>query len=348
MTASMGLMLTRRAFLTSGAATFAAAACARGRPSTRKERGLDSAVLAQALNHVATEGKDLHSLLILRDDQLVSETYWPPYERNKKHALNSCTKPVVSALTGIASDDGALREDDAVLRYFPDEAPANPDDAKKAITIKHLLTMSSGISWPQHGPDNISDQMGRSPDWVKFILDRPMAAAPGTVTNYSNGDSHLLSAIIGKVTQSTALDFARERLFGPLGISDVRWDSDPQGRSIGSAALQLRPLDMTKLGRLYLASGAWNGRRILSADWVQKSFTAHTQMPTAGGAADYGYYWWLYPQRKLFEAWGGAGQRIGVFPELGVVVVMTGAIGDDVPRSPFVAKLYDYVLQATE
>jgi CubicO group peptidase (beta-lactamase class C family) len=340
--------LTRRALLTSAASSFAAAACARGRSSTPPERGIEPGVLAQAARFVATENKELHSLLIVRNGQIVSETYWPPYERNQKHVLNSCTKAVVSALIGIASDDGVLRESDALLGYFADQTPANLDDAKKAITIKHLLTMSSGISWPQYGPDNISDKMGRSPVWVKFILDRPMAAAPGTVTNYSNGDSHLLSAIIGKVTRSTALEFGRERLFRPLGISDVHWESDPQGRSIGSAALYMKPLDMTKLGGLYLANGVWNGQRILSVDWVKKSLTAQTQMPTKGGAAGYGYYWWLYPERKLFEAWGGAGQRIGIFPELAVVVVMTAAIGDDFPRSPFAAKLYDYALQATK
>ncbi len=309
---------------------------------------MDSAVLAQGLAYVGSAGKELHSLLVVRDGQLLSETYWPPYERNQKHVLNSCTKAFVSALTGIASDGGLLREDDAVLKYFPEETPRNLDDAKKAITIKHLLTMSSGISWPQSGPDNVSDQMGKSRDWVKFILDRPMAAAPGAVTNYSNGDSHLLSAIIGKVTGFPALEFAHKRLFGPLGIDDVRWDADPQGRSIGSAALYMRPVDMTKLGLLYLASGAWNGQRVLSADWVRKSFTAHTKMPARGGAADYGYYFWLYPERKLFEAWGGAGQRIGMFPELGVAVVMTASIGDDIPRSAFAGTIYDYVLQATK
>ena len=231
---------------------------------------MDPGALDQAEKFVATEGKELHSLLIVRNGHLVSETYWPPYERTQKHILNSCTKTVVSALVGIATDDGLLRKDDKVLGYFPELAPANRDDAKEAITIKHLLTMSSGISWPQYGPDNVSDKMGKSPDWVKFILDRPIAAAPGTVTNYSNGDSHLLSAIIGKVTRSTALDFGRERLFDPLGVSDIRWDSDLQGRSIGSAALYMKPIDMTKLGRLYLASGVWNGQRILSADWVKK------------------------------------------------------------------------------
>jgi CubicO group peptidase (beta-lactamase class C family) len=96
----------------------------------------------------------------------------------------------------------------------------------------------------------------------------------------------------------------------------------------------MRPVDMTKLGLLYLASGAWNGQRVLSADWVRKSFTAHTKMPARGGAADYGYYFWLYPERKLFEAWGGAGQRIGMFPELGVVVVMTASIERRHPPVP--------------
>src|SRR5260370_5638272 len=170
--------LTRRAVLTGAVATFISGRCARGRPSTGNERAKNSA-FAQAVKYVATEGKELHSLLVLRNGELVFEKYWPPYERDRKHALNSCTKAVVSALIGIASDEGWLRENDTVLQYFLKETPANLDDAKRAITIQHLLTMSSGISWPQAGRDNVSDQMGRSPDWVKFILDRPMAAAPG-------------------------------------------------------------------------------------------------------------------------------------------------------------------------
>jgi len=117
--------------------------------------------------------------------------------------------------------------------------------------------------------------------------------------------SHLLSAVLQRVTGVTALDFARKRLFEPLGVGDVGWDSDPQGRSIGSAALQMRALDMTKLGSMYLTYGKFETHRILDREWVEKSLTTRVKMPTAGGPAEYGYYWWLYPERTLFEALGG-------------------------------------------
>ena len=133
-----------------------------------------------------------------------------------------------------------------------------------------------------------------------------------------------------------------------LREDDVAWDSDPQGRSIGSAALQMRPVDMAKLGSLYLGYGESGTNRILDREWVERALTAHVKMPARGGAAGYGYYWWLYPERKLFEAWGGAGQRIGVFRDLGLVVVMTADIPDDIPRSPFAARLYDAVRESVK
>jgi CubicO group peptidase (beta-lactamase class C family) len=146
-----------------------------------------------------------------------------------------------------------------------------------------------------------------------------MAAEPGSVTNYSNGDSHLLSAVL--------------RLFEPLGIGDVTWDADPQGRSIGSAALQMRPADMAKFGALYLDGGEYETRRVLDREWVDKSLTVRTKMPTRAGPADYGYYWWLYPERRVVEAWGGAGQRISVFRDVGLVIVITADVSGDFPKS---------------
>jgi CubicO group peptidase (beta-lactamase class C family) len=316
--------------------------------STPEEQGIDSNVLARALREIGDDSRGLHSLLVIRNGCVVLEAYWPPYHREQKHYLNSATKAVLSALIGIAIRDGRLREDDFVASYFPEHVPVDADPRRRRIRIKHLLTMSSGIFWPQTRSLNASDEMGRSPDWVRFILDRPMDAEPGSVANYSNGDSHLLSAILQKATGTTALDFARKRLFEPLAISDVAWDSDPQGRSIGSAALQMRPLDMAEFGSLYLSYGDWETHRVVERAWVEKSLTAHVKMPTSGGPADYGYYWWLYPDRGLFEAWGGAGQRIGVLRELGLVVVMTADFPTDIPRSPFAAHLYEKFRQSVK
>jgi CubicO group peptidase (beta-lactamase class C family) len=311
--------------------------------STPEEQGMDSTVLGRVMRSMAADAKGLHSLLVVRNGCLVIEAYWPPYRRDQKHHLNSATKSVLAALVGIAIHDGTLREDDLVSSYLSDYLRADGDPRTKRISVRHLLTMSSGISWVQSVSENTSDQMGHSADWVRFILARPMAAEPGRVTNYSNGDSQLLSAVLQKATGTTALDFARKRLFEPLGIDDVAWDADPQGRSIGSAALQMRPVDMAKFGALYLTGGEFQTRRILDREWVDRSLTGQAKMPTRGGPADYGYYWWLYPDRKYFEAWGGAGQRISVLPDVGLVVVMTAEFPDDIPRSIFAARVSDGV-----
>lgn len=309
---------------------------------------MDSRVLAKGVRELAAEKAGLHAVVVVRNDCVVFESYWPPYNRDRKHYLNSATKAVLSALVGIAIRDGKLRLEDSVTSYLPEYGSVDGDGRRDRITVEHLLTMSSGILWPQTASENASDQMGRSGDWVRFILDRPMAAEPGTVTNYSNGDSHLLSAVLQKATGATALELAKARLFAPLGIGNVAWDADPQGRSIGSAALQMRPIDMAKIGSLYLSYGEWGARHVLDRTWIEKSLSSHVKMPTRGGPADYGYYWWLYPERGLFEAWGGAGQRIAVFRDLRLVVAVTADMPDDFPRSPFAAHLYDAIRGAVK
>jgi CubicO group peptidase (beta-lactamase class C family) len=175
-----------------------------------------------------------------------------------------------------------------------------------------------------------------------------MAADPGKITNYSNGDSHLLSAALQNVVGETALEFARRKLFAPLGIQDVAWDRDPQGRSIGSAALQMRPIDMAKIGFLYLRGGQLEGRRVLDRAWIDRSLSAQVRMAAKGGSVAYGYYWWLYPERHVAEAWGGAGQRIALMRDLETVVVMTANDPADYPRSPLAARIYDVVHESVK
>ena len=298
---------------------------------------MDSAVLGRGLRELEAETNHLHSLIIARNGCVVVEQYLPPYTRERTHYLNSATKAVLSALVGIAVHEGKLREGGRVLSYLPGSAPASRDPRRQAITIENLLTMTSGISSHPSPPENTSDAMGHSADWVRFILERPMAADPGLITNYSNGDSHLLSAALQNAVGETALAFARRKLFGPLGIHD------PQQRSIGCAALQMRPLDMAKIGFLYLQDGRFDGQHVLDSGWVKKSLSEHGKMPTKGGPAGYGFYWWLYPERYVAEAWGGAGQRIGLMRDLNVVVVMTADDPADYPRSPFVARIYDLI-----
>jgi CubicO group peptidase (beta-lactamase class C family) len=173
-----------------------------------------------------------------------------------------------------------------------------------------------------------------------------MAAKPGSQSNYSNGDAHLLSAIIQRATSEDSLEFGWKHLFQPLEMPRPKWFRDPQGINIGSATIYLPPREMAKLGYLYLHDGAWAGNQIVPAEWVRASLQRHTEIQTSAGLMDYGYYWWLYPQLGMSEAWGGAGQRIAIFRNLDMVTVMTADISDDAPVTAFSSELYKRILRA--
>src|SRR5258708_6783213 len=162
--------------------------------------------------------------------------------------------------------------------------------------------------------------MLHSPDWVKFILDRPMSNAPGAAFNYSDGDAQLLSAIITRLTGMSAMEYAKAKLFGPLGIREMFWAHDPQGISMAGYGLYLQPRDMAKIGYLYLRNGVWEGKQLLSATWVER--IAHA---TAEPIGDFGHanLFWILPDKHVYMAAGAYRQVIMVFPDLDVVTVMT-------------------------
>jgi len=312
--------------------------------STPESQGMDSTELVKLLRYINQQGKTLDSLLVIRHGRLILELYYPPYTRDEEHIVNSVTKSFISALVGIAIEQGYVRSDrSTLLDYLPEVANASSYPGKAAIQIRDLLTMNSGIDWPQYGPNNVSDEMGRSPNWVHFILSRPIAAKPGSQSNYSNGDAHLLSAIIQRATGEDSLEL--EHLFQPLGMPRPKWFRDPQGINIGSATIYLPPREMAKLGYLYLHDGAWEGSQVVPAEWVHASLERHTGIQTSAGFVDYGYYWWLYPQLGMSEAWGGAGQRIAIFRNLDMVTVMTADISDDAPVTAFRSEIYKRILR---
>jgi CubicO group peptidase (beta-lactamase class C family) len=229
----------------------------------------------------------------------------------------------------MALSDGLLDSTDRrIADFFPDRTIANLDDAKKAITVQHLLDMTSGLAWQEGLGASIDSPiaMARSPDWQQFVLDQPMATAPGTRFYYSSGNSHLLSAILSKVTGRSANDYAREKLFGPLGIDDVQWQADPQGITVGGWGLRLQPRDMAKIGYLWLRGGLWEGKQILPAAWIEGVRKADIDMRESW-ARDlrYGRQFWAMPPRDAFMAVGRHHQLIVVMPKLDIVAVVTGS-----------------------
>lgn len=288
------------------------------RTSTPEEQGLDSAKLADGLQALKEESIGIDSLLIIRNGYVVLDAYFYPYDNTIPHKLASVTKSVMTTLIGIAADQGKLRLDQPMVSFFPDRTIANLDARKERITIRHLASMMNGFaSGCLAGDEPTLNAMRSNPDWVQAALDRKMAGEPGTSFCYDSPGMHLLSAILQKATGMTALDFARQNLFEPLGIREVYWQSDPQGHSHGWGDLYLTPRDAAKIGYLWLNGGVWEGKQIVSAAWVQDSVKAHSQ----GGMDDYGYGWWV--SEDSYYAMGRGGQNIKVYPAYHAIVVTT-------------------------
>ena len=251
------------------------------RTSSPEEQGMDSQQLAQMLAAIQQQHLNLHSLLIIRNGYLVSENYFGSYQPDTRHELYSCTKSISSALIGIAIGEGRIKGTGVrVVDLFPKQQIANLDERKEAMTLENLLTMSSGLDWPEWDtlytdPTNPVRQMLLSPDPIQLVLDRPMQTDPGKLFNYTSGGSNLLSAIVAQTTGTTTLAFARANLFEPLGFSKVFWYRAQNGMYRGGEGLMLTPRDMAKFGYLYLNRGVWDGRQIISAAWVDASTRDH-------------------------------------------------------------------------
>jgi len=294
--------------------------------STPEEQGMDSAALARLVGYGASHSFD--SLLVVRHGRIVTEAYYAPYTADVPHEIYSSTKAVTGTLLGMVYKDGLLdRLDHPVLDFFTDRRIADVDDRKRAITVQNLLDMTSGLDWDQGfegGKQQSLNELYRSSNWTQFILDRPMAHPPGQVFNYSNGNPELISAVITKLTGKLAEDYARERLFDPLGIKSWHWDRDPQGLTKGAEALYLLPRDMAKLGYLYLHHGEWERRRLLPSGWAD--VLNHAAVKTHASYypnQSYSDFFWIFPDRRVYMMNGKNGQLIVVFPDLDVVVVTT-------------------------
>ena len=299
--------------------------------------GVDASV-AGAIVRGVEDGTyaDLHSVLVYRGGRLVLEEYFYGYDRGRPHQMRSATKSVVSALVGIAIDNGALAGvDERVLPRLPYAGLANAHPQKEALTLGDLLTHRTGLAcddWDGSSPGNES-RVYEADDWVKFFLDLPVAAERGTVARYCSAGVVTAGRMVELATGEPLPAYAQRVLFGPLGIraEDVRWDftlSDENAESF--AQLHLRPRDMLKLGILFRQEGRWEGRQVVSAGWVRASTAEHARIGDQG----YGYYWWHQwlsvptgsgNQRvDMVVASGNGGQKIYLVPSLDLVAVFTG------------------------
>lgn len=308
-----------------------------------ESQGMSSADLADLVESILKQGDPIHQLLVIRNGRIVLEAAFQPFQKNAPHNLYSCTKSVTSTLIGIAMGQGKIGGvDRRVLSFFPDRKIAHRDARKEAMTLGHLLTMTTGFDWAEWGipygsSTNVSWKWSKSPDRVQFVLDGPMSADPGSRFNYNSGASHLLAAILRRETGQSPLAFAREQLFQPLGISEVSWPADAQGIQFGGTGLHLRPRDLARIGYLFLHGGSWQGRQIVPAEWVRTAVTSHVSASESQG---YGYQWWI-DLKGGFAARGFGGQTLWVLPELQLIVVTTaGAPGEEVTLPKTLMELF--------
>lgn len=301
-----------------------------------ESQGLDSAVLAEALDYVRSKGIPLHSFLIVRNGVVVLDAYIYPYTGREPHDIASATKSVTSAATGIAIEQGYIKSVDQNVMPLLPHAPGDSDPRRRNVSVRHLLTMTSGFDCDTEGGEKALAAMRHSPDWVAFALAIPMRADPGSLYAYCSCNNHLLSSIITATTGKSLLEFTQKNLFGPLGITDVVWPADPKGRTHGWGDLHLYPHDMARLGLLYLNRGRWGNVQIEPANWVSESSKASVTVREGVG---YGYSWWINTARPpIFEAVGRGGQRIAILPKENMVVVFTGGGANTDEIAPFLFK----------
>lgn len=341
-----------------------------------EKNGLSIAVLSDMMDYLRnSDGHNIHSILLFRNGTLVFEEYFagylysgdPPgsdgdfiqYDRETDHFLASVSKTITSVIFGIAVTEGFITDlDEKIIDIFPQYSDILTGE-KADITVRHLLTMSSGLAWdesstPYGDPSNDVTKLFTSADPLREVLSNTLLTTPGQVFLYNSGGTNVLGAIIEKYTAMSLLDFGNNYLFDPLNVSGGLWQKMGGDLYFASGGVFLRPRELAKIGYLFINDGYWKDKQLVSKDWIDDSTTGHilTQGRTIPAARAYGYQWWIidfhansktYP---CFMAAGWGGQYMLVFPDQEMIVVFNGG---NYLRSGSVSPfdlVEDYILRA--
>jgi len=335
-------------------------------PGVARADGFDTARLCAVMQDFGADPANYHSLLVERHGVLAAELYRRGSDRSiyslmrhtvtfgpgDRHDLRSISKSVTSLLWGIAQAQGKVPLVDTPVATLLPELADLRGGARGKITVAHLLGMSSGLAWNEPGVYNrITDETGlywRSAP-ARYVLERPILAAPGTQFQYNGGSTAVIAEILAQRIGMPLDEYARRNLFEPLGITDWEWQRDLHGRPLAFAGLRMRPRDLLKLGRLVLQQGQWDGRQIVPAGWLDESLRPRL---ATGDGLRYGYQWWA-GQVKVGDqsyAWSGAlgngGQRLFVVPKLDLAVVVTAGEYDDSTVGPRLNRLLRSIVTA--
>jgi CubicO group peptidase (beta-lactamase class C family) len=273
----------------------------------------------------ATTLPRLHSLLVSRQGKVQLERYFNGARATRLANVKSVSKSIISALVGIAIERKLIAGvNQPIGSFFTTLLARDVDAPKRAITIEDLLTMRSGL---ESTSNRNYGAWVQSANWVRFALARPLQTTPGREMEYSTGNTHLLSAILHRVTGTDTWRFANAVLAKPLGFTLAQWPRDPQGIYFGGNEMLLTPRQMLAFGELYLNDGRvrGSGTRVLDENWIEDSWKPRGRSDYSN--REYGYGWWMRELggRQTYYAWGYGGQFIFVVPDLEMVVVTTSA-----------------------
>lgn len=292
--------------------------------TTPEAVGIPSMAINAFLNHIAQGGIELHSLMILRHGKVCAEGWWKPYQPQELHNIHSFTKTFVATAIGMLADEGRVSIDTPILEIFPEEAPVNPSENLKKMTIRHLLTMSTG----HHENPDIRNEK----DSVKAFLAAPVEHEPGSWFCYNSSGSHILSRIVHKITGQNFIEYLQERLFKPMGFGPIAYSLMADGFPGGGGCMALRTEDMARLAHLYLNLGEWNGQQLISPDWIRAATVP--QCDNSNGyyternedwEAGYGYQLWMNAPKHTYRFDGAWGQEAVVCPDQDMAIICTAA-----------------------
>jgi CubicO group peptidase (beta-lactamase class C family) len=327
----MYIQILKHCILSASILLYLSISCQDKEPAHRfplaEQYDIDEEQLVRAFNEMRNVNGAL-SFIVCREGTIVAEEYYNYHNYGPDSIKNvmSVTKSFTGVLVGLAIDKGFIESVNDPISKYLDGIVTFTGDIKANITIDQLLKMSFGHSWNGTSPNSLYETWINSADQLQFIIDLPLVSTPGTVFNYSDGASHLLSVIISKATGQNTLDFAKDNLFDPLGIQRFEWVKDNQGFPIGATGLRIVPRDMVKFGNLILNKGQYNGQQIVPESWINTM--TDTKIYTVNNilfGPEYGYQIWIgsSQEHKYIFAMGWGGQFIFIVPDHNLVVTAT-------------------------
>ncbi len=294
--------------------------------STPEAEGVAPEDIVAFLDAVEQAQFELHSFMMLRHGRVIAEGWWEPYGPDFVHSMYSMSKSFTSAAVGFAVSERRLKVDDRVVSFFPNDVPWQVTENLGAMRVRDLLTMSTG------NEKEPTQTCVKSENWVRTFLAQPIAHRPGTQFLYNSAATYLCSAIVQRITGQTVLDYLTPRLFEPLGIRGMRWETCPRGINTGGWGLSIKTEGLAKFGQLLLQKGKWNGAQLLPESWIEEATRFHIQQPGEDKPdrpkaqndwlQGYGYQFWRC-QHGGFRGDGAFGQFTIVLPKEDAVIVMT-------------------------